>query len=186
MKRFVIENLSLIGLKLIIRQRLSDHRGLFSRLFCTNELATAGWKGPVAQVNYSHTVRPGAVRGLHYQRSPYAETKLITCVQGEVWDVVVDLRKGSDTFLQWSANILSESNNKSLLIPEGFAHGFQVLSGDATLIYCHSTAYAPEAEGGVHVHDPRLSIDWPLPIVDVSDKDMGYELIAPTFKGLEL
>jgi len=111
------------------------------------------------------------VRGLHYQKPPHAEAKLVSCIRGEVWDLVLDLRHGSATFLHWHAQRLSADNACALLIPQGFAHGFQALTDDAELLYCHSAAYAPECEAGLNPSDPRLAIAWPLPIADLSPRD---------------
>ena len=108
----------LAGLKLLERQRMSDSRGFLARLFCADELAAAGWRQPVAQINHTFTARCGTVRGMHYQQPPNAEMKLVTCIRGEVWDIAIDLRADSHTFLHWHAEILSAYNNRALLIPE--------------------------------------------------------------------
>ena len=125
MKRLAIADLPLAGLKRIERQRLGDARGFLSRLFCAEELAAAGWSKPIAQINQTFTAKRGTVRGLHFQYPPHAEMKLVSCLRGEVWDVAVDVRAGSKTFLRWHAERLSADNGCALLIPEGFAHGFQ-------------------------------------------------------------
>lgn len=186
MSRLTIQDLPLAGLKRIERQRLCDERGFFARLFCREELAQAGWTQPVIQINHSATARRGTVRGLHYQRPPHAEMKLVTCIRGEVWDVAVDLRAGSPTFLQWHAERLSQENGIALLIPEGFAHGFQALTDDVELIYCHSAAYCPQAEAGLLPTDPRLAIPWPLPIGMISERDAGFPAIDAMFQGVRL
>jgi dTDP-4-dehydrorhamnose 3,5-epimerase len=182
--RFSVTSTPLAGLVVVQRQRLGDARGFLSRLFCAEELAAAGWSGPIAQINHTGTSHVGTVRGLHYQRPPHAEMKLVSCVRGEVWDVAVDLRAGSPTFGQWHAERLSADNGRALLIPEGFAHGFQVLAGGAELLYCHSAAYAPAAEAGLSVHDPRLAIGWPLPVQGLSERDAGHPLLTPDFQGV--
>ena len=181
-----VTDLPLAGLKRVQRQLRVDERGVFARLFCAQELAAAGWTLPVAQINHSLTHARGTVRGLHYQRAPHAEMKLVSCVRGEVWDVAVDLRAGSPTFLHWHAERLSAAEGTALLIPAGFAHGFQVLSEEAELVYCHSAAYAPQAEAGLHVHDARLAIAWPLPVQGLSPRDAGFELLTPQFEGVKL
>ena len=145
-QRLVVEDTPLAGLKRVRRQPLGDARGFLVRLFCADELRDAGWRAPVAQVNQTRTRARGSVRGLHYQRPPHAETKLVHCLRGEVFDVAVDLRRGSPTFLRWHAERLSEDNGVALLIPEGFAHGLQTLADDVDMLYCHSAAYAPAAE----------------------------------------
>ena len=186
MSRFVLDNLPLVGLNLIERQRLGDDRGFLERLFCADELAVAGWHQPVAQINHSFTARRGTVRGMHYQQPPNAEMKLVTCIRGEVWDVAIDLRKDSHTFLHWHAEILSAENNRALLIPEGFAHGFQTLSDDVTLLYCHSAAHHPDAEAALNARDPILAIKWPLDISERSPKDLMHPFIESSFKGIRL
>lgn len=184
MSRFNVTDLPLLGLKLIERQRSNDSRGSFSRLFCGEELAEAGWHKPIAQINHTHTTSVGTVRGMHYQRTPHAEMKLVSCVRGEVWDVAVDLRRGSGTFLHWRAERLSADNGLALLIPEGFAHGFQSLTDHVELLYCHSEAHASIAEGGIRPTDPRLSITWPLAISELSPRDDDHPLLTLEFAGL--
>jgi dTDP-4-dehydrorhamnose 3,5-epimerase len=174
----------LAGLRVIERRRHSDERGFFGRLFCADELAPAGFDAPVAQVNQSVTRERGAVRGLHFQHAPHAEVKLVSCLRGEVFDVAVDLRRGSRTFLKWHAQRLSPGNGLSLLIPRGFAHGFQTLSDDCEMLYLHSAPYAPAAEGGVAPGDPALAIDWPLPVARLSPRDAAHPPLPPDFTGL--
>ena len=184
MRRFDITELPLAGLRRITRQRLGDSRGFLSRMFCAEELLQAGWDRPVAQINHTCTARRGTVRGLHFQLPPHAEMKLVSCLHGEVWDVAVDLRAGSATFLHWHAERLSADNGHAMLLPAGFAHGFQTLSDDAELLYCHSHAYTPEAERGLHPSDPALHIDWPLAITELSARDGAHARITPDFGGL--
>ena len=184
MSRFTITDLPLAGLKRVQRQRLGDNRGFLARLFCAEELAAAGWVKPIAQVNHTYTASQGTVRGMHFQHLPHAEMKLVSCIRGDVWDVAVDLRAGSPTFLHWYAERLSADNGCALLIPEGFAHGFQTLSNDAELLYCHSAAYVAQAEGGLNPSDSRLGIRWPLPITELSIRDAGHPLITADFEGV--
>ena len=186
MTRFTITDLSLAGLKLIERQRFGDARGYLSRLFCADELASAGWHKLVAQINHTRTARRGTVRGIHYQTPPHAEMKVVTCIRGEVWDVAVDLRAHSPTFLQWQAQILSAENAHSLLIPEGFGHGFQTLVDDCELLYMHTEAYAPQAECAVRFDDPRPAISWPLPVAEISVRDQSHSLLTTQFNGIKL
>lgn len=185
MSRFEVSEMTLTGVKRVARQRLGDARGFLSRLFCADELATAGWIWPVAQINHSCTAQVGTVRGMHYQHPPHAEAKLVTCLRGRVWDVAVDLRTGSPTFLQWCAQELSADNHAALLIPPGCAHGFQTLSEDVELLYVHSTPYALSADAGLNPQDPRLGIRWPLPVGTISDKDAQRPLLAADFRGLQ-
>lgn len=186
MSRFAVTDMPLAGLKLVARQRLGDSRGFLSRLFCADELAAAGWVKPIAQINHTYTAKRGTVRGMHFQRPPHAEMKLVSCIRGEVWDVAVDVRAGSPTFLQWHAERLSAENGRALLIPEGFAHGFQTLSDDAELLYCHSAAYVAQAEGGLNPTDPRLGIAWPLAITELSARDAGHLPVGDTFHGVDV
>jgi dTDP-4-dehydrorhamnose 3,5-epimerase len=178
MSRFTLTSLPIAGVRVVERRVLQDSRGFFSRLFCAEELAMAGWRGPVAQINHTLTRQAGSVRGLHFQRPPHAETKLVSCLAGEVWDVVVDLRRESPTYLQWHAQVLSADNRLALLIPEGVAHGFQTLSADAQLLYLHSHPHAPEAEDGLNPMDERLAIAWPQAITMMSERDRQHPLIA--------
>ncbi len=186
MSRFTCTPLPLAGLTRVQRQPLADARGFFERLFCAEELAACGWSGPIAQINHSLTRQAGSVRGLHYQKPPHAEMKLVTCLRGAVWDVAVDLRAGSPTFLHWHAEELSADNAHALLIPQGFAHGFQALTPDAELLYCHSHPYTPAAEAGLHPQDARLAIAWPQPLAGLSPRDAALPRVAERFAGLML
>ncbi len=186
MTRFVVTDTPLAGVKRVQRQRLGDARGHLSRLFCADELAAAGWDVPIAQINHTLTARQGTVRGLHWQHPPHAELKLVSCLRGEVWDVAVDLRRGSPTFLHWHAERLSADNGVALLIPRGCAHGFQTLSDDVEMLYGHSAAHAAAAEGGLHPLDPRLALAWPLPVGGLSPRDAGQAFIGTDFQGVKL
>ncbi|WP_252273075.1 dTDP-4-dehydrorhamnose 3,5-epimerase [Pseudomonas subflava] len=161
-----------------------DERGAFTRLFCADELAPLLGERHIVQVNQSITRQVGAVRGLHFQHFPHAEMKLVRCLRGQVWDVAVDLRRDSPTFLHWHAEQLSAENRRMLVIPEGCAHGFQVLEQDSELLYLHTAFYRPDAEGGVRHDDPALAIEWPLPVQDLSTRDRQHPPITPKFNGL--
>ncbi|MBB4953159.1 dTDP-4-dehydrorhamnose 3,5-epimerase [Agrobacterium vitis] len=182
--RFQPEPTAIAGLTVLARSRFGDERGFLSRLFCGEELPDLGWSGAVMQINETVTRFAGTVRGMHFQHAPFTETKLVTCVQGRILDVAVDLRQGSPTFLQHVAVELSEDNARSLLIPAGFAHGFQALSDNVRMIYAHSAPFRPEAEGGLHPQDPALAIAWPLPVQKLSARDERHPLIAREFEGL--
>jgi len=186
MSRLTLSNLPLAGLKLINRQSIGDSRGFLVRLFCAEELDAAGWIQNVAQINLTYTAQRGTVRGMHYQQPPHAEMKLVTCIRGQVWDVAVDLRADSPTFLRWHAEILSFDNNRAMLIPEGFAHGYQSLTNDVELLYCHSVNHNPEAEAAINCKDSRLAISWPLDIVELSPKDKMRCMLDSNFKGVRL
>lgn len=185
MSRLSLNPAPLAGLVTVTRQPLGDERGSLERLFCSRELASAGWLKPVAQINLTRTRSRGTVRGMHYQRPPHAEMKLVTCLRGEVHDVVVDIRRGSPTFLRWHAVHLSATEPQALLIPEGFAHGFQSLTEDVELLYCHSEHYAADAEAGLSPTDPTLDIPWPLPITTISNRDAGHPHVSDLFHGIE-
>ena len=176
--------LPLAGLQLVERTCIGDARGFLSRLFCARELAGAEWTSCIAQVNHSLTAKRATVRGMHFQRPPHAEMKLVSCIRGEVWDVAVDVRAGSPTFLKWHSERLSADNGRAMLIPQGFAHGFQTLTDDAELLYCHSAEYCPAAEAGLNPRDPRLGIDWPLVITELSSRDSAHPWVDDGFEGV--
>lgn len=167
------------------RKWIEDNRGFFSRFFCADELSILGVRKPIAQINHTLTRRKGSVRGMHFQQAPHAETKFVSCVRGEIFDVAVDLRRDSPTFLHWHGTLLSADNHVSLLIPEGFAHGFQTLTDDCELLYLHTAAYQPQSEGALHPCDPRLSINWPLAISEMSDRDRAHPMLTAEFQGIQ-
>lgn len=176
----------LSGLKVIERQQMRDERGYFARLFCADALAMAGWQSGIAQINESWTARRGTVRGMHYQAPPFADAKLVTCVQGAVHDVALDVRSGSPTFLQSHAELLSAENGRALMLPPGCAHGFQALTDDVLLIYCHSIPYTPAADQGINPTDPRIAVSWPLQIDTISERDRSRALLTESFSGVQI
>ena len=186
MSRFDFQKTPLAGLMLIQRKIIEDQRGFFSRFYCSEEFSALCHGKHIAQINHTLTKSVGAVRGLHFQTPPYAETKVVSCIKGEIFDVALDLRCNSRTFLQWHGEILSAKNSRSLFIPEGFAHGFQALTEDCELIYLHSVPYHQPSEGALNVNDPRLSVHWPLPISELSDRDASHPFIDADFEGLDL
>ncbi|MGV0607706.1 dTDP-4-dehydrorhamnose 3,5-epimerase family protein [Mycolicibacterium sp. XJ1904] len=173
-------------LKIVRSSPHRDARGSFVRFFCAEKLQSILGSRQIAQINQSRTSQIGAVRGLHFQWPPNAEMKLVRCLRGRVWDVVVDIRAGSPTFLQWRAEELAQDDAQMLVIPEGFAHGFQALESHSELLYLHTAAYEPESEGGVRYDDPRLSIAWPQPPRDLSDRDLSHPLLSANFTGVVL
>jgi len=177
MSKMKIFNLPLLGLNLIKATPFMDERGRFARLFCAKELQDAGIEMVIVQVNHSVTRKVGAIRGMHFQRPPHAEIKIVRCLRGKCFDVAVDLRPDSATYLKWHGEVLSGDDEKALRIPEGFAHGFQVLEENTELLYFHSEYYAPRSEGGVRFDDPAIGINWPLPATDISARDKSYPLI---------
>lgn len=186
MSRFDFISTPLAGLMLVQRKMIEDQRGFLSRFYCAEEFRAMDMDKPIAQINHTLTKKTGAVRGLHFQHPPHAELKMVSCLKGEIWDVAVDLRHNSPTFLQWHGEILSVTNRRSLLIPEGCAHGFQALTDDCELIYLHTAAHHPEAEGALNVADPRLNISWPLPIDDLSERDRNHPFISQDYQGIVL
>jgi dTDP-4-dehydrorhamnose 3,5-epimerase len=182
--RFEVRDTPLSALKVIQRKPLVDERGYLTRVFCSEELAMAGWLAPVAQINHTLTRKRGAVRGMHFQFPPHCEVKLVTCLRGVVWDVAVDVRAGSATFLSWHGEELSVDNSRALLIPEGFAHGFQTLTDDVELMYVHSVAYSAKSEGGLNPRDPKVGIEWPLAISEQSVRDQRRTMLTDDFQGV--
>ncbi len=177
---------SISGLIVIQRKSIEDNRGFLSRFFCAEEFLKVGLYKPIVQINHTFTKKKGAVRGLHFQYPPHTEAKIINCLKGEIFDVALDIRHASPTFLCWHAEILSADNRKSLLIPEGCAHGFQTLTEDCELMYLHTASYAPGAEGRLNAHDPRLAIKWPLNITEMSSRDLTSSYIDDQFEGIRL
>lgn len=186
MSRFDFSQTPLTGLISVQRKAIEDHRGFLSRLYCADEFGYAGIGKPIVQINHTLTRERGAVRGLHFQYPPFMESKLVSCIKGEIFDVAVDLRHDSATFLQWHGEILSVKNRKSLFIPEGFAHGFQTLTEDCELLYLHSAPYRPEVEDALNVTDPTLDISWLLPIAHLSERDRTRLFIDDLFSGVVL
>jgi dTDP-4-dehydrorhamnose 3,5-epimerase len=163
-----------------------DARGAFERLFCAEGLQPLLGHRQITQINHSKTSHAGTVRGLHFQNPPHAEMKMVRCVRGRIWDVAVDLRSDSPTFLQWHAQELAQDDAQMLIIPEGFAHGFQALEPDSELLYLVTAFYNPPSEGGLRHDDPRLAIEWPLPPRDVSPRDLVHPLLRADFNGIAL
>jgi len=186
MTRFEFLPTTISGLMIIQRKPIEDSRGFFSRLYCAEEYKAAGLQKPIAQINHTLTRKKGAVRGLHFQQPPHTEAKVVSCLKGEIFDVAVDLRKNSATFLKWHAEVLSAHNSQSLLIPEGFAHGFQTLTEDCELLYLHSASFNEESEDAFNATDPRLAISWPLPIKSISERDRNHPFIKNDFAGITL
>ncbi|MGZ3952059.1 MAG: dTDP-4-dehydrorhamnose 3,5-epimerase [Flavisolibacter sp.] len=162
----------------------SDERGWFARFFCKDEFRQIGHNKEWVQLNHSTTYEKGALRGMHFQIAPYKEVKMVRCIAGAVYDVVVDLRKDSATFLGWFGTELSAENKKMIYIPEGFAHGFQCLSNICELIYFHTEYYKPDSEAGVRFDDPLLNIEWPLQVTTISERDKSHPYLSESFKGI--
>jgi dTDP-4-dehydrorhamnose 3,5-epimerase len=159
---------------LIDPDRHADERGFFARVFCADEFAAAGLVTAFPQANHSHNPRRGTLRGMHFQRAPHREAKLVRCVRGAIHDVIVDLRPGSPSYGRWQGFDLTAANGRMLYVPAGFAHGLQTLEDDTDVTYLVSHRYTPGAEGGLRWDDPSLGIAWPLPVAVISAKDAAW------------
>lgn len=173
---------SLAGAYLIEPEAISDGRGFFARSYCAKEFAGHGLNVSSVQCNISYNKKRGTLRGMHFQRQPNAEAKLVRCTAGAIYDVIIDMRKDSPTFSRWVGYELTASNHTALYIPEGFAHGFQTLVDDSEVLYQMFNFFAPESAGGVRWDDPAFNIAWPVESPVMSDKDRSY----PDFDGFVL
>jgi dTDP-4-dehydrorhamnose 3,5-epimerase len=182
--RFEISETRLAGVYLLERKPLMDERGWLERMYAADDLAEVLGSRSIEHVNRTFTRAKGTVRGMHYQVPPSAEAKIVSCLGGIAFDVAVDIRRDSPTFLQWHAETLDTENRLSLFIPEGFAHGFQALSDDCELLYFHTAPYDPEAERGMHPQEPRLAIAWPLAVGHLSERDDSHPVLAADFDGI--
>jgi dTDP-4-dehydrorhamnose 3,5-epimerase len=185
MSAMTVRSTPLDGLTLVETTPVGDERGLFVRVFCEDDLAALRSDLHFPQINLSTTFRRGTVRGMHFQMPPAAEAKLIRCVRGRVFDVAVDLRVGSTTFLHWHSVELDADSPQQVFIPEGFAHGFQALSDDVQLLYLHTARWDREHECVLRYDDPALAIDWPLPVTAISAKDRSAPLLDDGFAGID-
>ncbi len=168
------------GVFIIDLEQKQDSRGFFARTFCAKEFEAHGLKPTVAQCNLSFNYRKGTLRGMHYQMAPYAETKLIRCTRGAIYDAIADLRPDSRTYLYHITIELTAENRKALYIPEGFAHGFQTLTDETEVVYQMGEFYTPGYAFGLRYDDPALAIEWPLPVSEISEKDLAWPLFSPT------
>ena len=182
--RFDVLATPIAGLQVLQRKPIGDDRGYLERLFCMDELQALLPGKRIEQINHTLTSGRGTVRGLHFQHPPHAETKFVHCLRGEVFDVAVDLRRGSPTFLRWHAEVLSAANHRTFVIPEGFAHGFQALADDCEMLYFHTAAWSADCEGGLRHDDPMLAIRWPLSAAAISDRDRHHPLLDAGFSGI--
>ena len=186
MNRFDATLLPIAGVFLLKSHLFSDPRGGFRRIFCAGDLENFGWNASISQVNISCTTSAGTVRGMHMQIPPYAELKIVQCIRGEIYDVCVDMRAGSPTFLSHCAVRLSSQDAEAILIPRGVAHGFQALSDNVEVLYLHSEAYNPDYEVGFSVSDPAFNIRWPEPVANLSARDAGHQLMPGNYSGVLL
>lgn len=178
--------LDISGAAVLETERRVDERGSFARWFCQRELSPLLGEADICQVNHSHTIQQGCIRGLHFQHAPAAEMKIVRCLSGRLFDVLVDLRRDSPTFLQWRGVELCAEKGNALLIPQGCAHGFQALTDEVQLLYLVNAFYEPALEGGIRFDDPRVGIAWPLPPAQVSVRDREHPLLADDFVGIQV
>lgn len=177
----------LAGAYTIEAERRGDHRGFFARVFCEREFGETGLETRFVQVNNSLTGARGALRGMHLQLPPAAEVKVVRCIRGALYDVIIDLRPDSPSYLKWFGAELSADNRVMMYVPRGFAHGFQTLSEDAEALYLVSAFYAPECERGVRFDDPHFGIHWPMAPTEMSAKDRewpDWDPVGPIAAGL--
>lgn len=170
----IFKETSLKGAYVIEPEKLQDERGFFARAWCRREFENHGLTARIAQVNVSYNIKRGTLRGMHYQAAPYEETKLVRCTKGAIYDVIVDLREGSPTYLQWIGVELAANDHRMLYVPENFAHGFQTLDDDTEVSYQVSQFYTPGSEKGIRWNDPAVGIEWPLAPTAMSTKDQGW------------
>ncbi|MDC0601548.1 dTDP-4-dehydrorhamnose 3,5-epimerase [Aliiglaciecola sp.] len=182
----IFSDTSIKGLYVAHSNRISDHRGEFSRLYCRQALLEKNIKDSLVQINHSNTKKRGAIRGLHFQVPPKLEMKMVRCIQGEVFDVAVDLRVNSPTYLKWHGEKLSAETNNMMIIPEGFAHGFQSLTENVRMLYLHTEYYSAEYEQGLRFDEPAINIQWPLPPSDISERDLTHPYIDSDYRGINL
>lgn len=180
-KCFEISGTPFQNLYVLKRKTVQDKRGFFTKLYSETELGSLLSGKQIMQINLSRSLWKGTVRGMHFQEQRFADCKIVQCIKGKVIDVAVDLRSTSPNFLKWHAEELSETNGKALLIPEGFAHGFQTLCDHCEMLYFHTAPYKPESEGGLNPLDPKLQINWPLEVTTISQRDSSFPLINSVF-----
>lgn len=180
------ESTPIPDVRIIERAPFEDARGCFRKIWDEGTADSIEWGQKIAQINFSRTRGIATVRGLHFQLPPHSEVKIVTCLSGAVFDVAVDLRAGSGTFLKWQGEILSADNGKSLVIPKGFAHGFQVLVENSELLYLHSEGYHPASDRVICADDPLISVAWPHAIEGLSDRDRAAKRLSQDWLGIEL
>ena len=179
------EETKLKGSYIITPTPVGDNRGWFARTYCKREFEPIMRDAEWVQINHSFSSERGAIRGMHFQIGEHQEIKLVRCIAGAVYDVIIDIRTGSPTFMQWVGVELNAQNKNMIYVPRGFAHGFQTLTKDAELIYHHSNYYSPDREAGIRYNDQKVSIDWPLIPTTISERDLNHKLIDESFTGLD-
>jgi len=186
MGKLEIESTPFNGAYVICTDAFRDDRGVFARWFCNYELKAIMNNEQILNVNFSKTISKGTIRGMHFQYPPNTETKLVRCIRGKILDVIVDIRKGSPTFLQHYSIELSDENMKMLYVPKGFAHGFQSLEDNSEIMYLVTEYYSAKNESGLNPTDKTLNIKWPIEITNISSKDKNRPEIDFNFDGIEV
>ena len=181
----IFNALPLAGAFTIDVQPFQDNRGFFTRIFCEKEFKEHELVQHFVQANHSGTHGKGVIRGMHFQHSPFCEVKLVKCIQGAIFDVIVDVRKDSPTFLQWFGAELSSENKRMMYVPAGFAHGFQSLTENSEITYLVSEFYNKESESGIRYNDETVNIQWPLPVSLLSEKDQIIPLVSDSFNAVK-
>lgn len=179
-------NTPLKGAYTIELEKRGDDRGFFARLYCSDEFEQQGLLSSFVQINNSLTAKQGTLRGMHYQLTPSAEVKIVRCVRGALYDVILDIRPDSPTYGKWFGDTLSAENRTMMYVPKGFAHGFMTLEPDTEAFYLVSDVYAPDHERGIRYDDPKFGIEWPMNPIEISDKDQNWPDFEPNWHGTEL
>lgn len=186
MNRFDYEETSIKGVYIVTPKKIIDNRGYYERYFCTEEFKEIGFTDPVKQINHSCSTKAGIIRGFHYQLPPHCEMKLVRCIKGAIFDVALDVRKDSPTFLHHVSCELSEDNSKYLLIPEGVAHAFQTVSEISEIIYIVNKMYTPSVDIVINPLDPKVNVKWPVKINKALSKELKAEFLSTEFKGIQI
>ncbi len=182
----IINNTDIKGVVEVIRSPIEDERGFFERVYCEDFFLSFTSGKKIKQINHSFSKKSGAVRGMHLQIGPSIETKIISCIKGNVIDIALDLRKNSKTFLQWTSLKLSPEKYNSFVLPEGVAHGFQCLTTNCEMIYLHTSNYDPSNDIGININDPLINIQLPLEISEISERDMTFKFLDKNYTGVNI
>ncbi len=184
MDRFVYEKTIIEGVYIITPKKIHDNRGYYERYFCSCEFKEVGFNNTVRQINHSQTTAKGVIRGFHYQNKPYEESKLVRCIKGRIFDVALDVRKDSPTFLQYVSCELTDDNSKYMLIPKGVAHAFQTLTDISEILYLVDREYQPSTDVAINPLDPKIKIDWPIEVNKELSKEIRHDFITDFFVGI--
>jgi len=181
----IFKETKLTGAYIIDLEKLGDDRGFFARLFCENEFSALGLEGRFVQINNSLSAKRGTLRGMHFQLPPASEVKIVRCIKGALYDVIVDLRPNSPTFKKWFGTELNGENRRMIYVPKGFAHGFITLENDTEAIYLVSAIYQPTLERGLRFNDPSIGIEWPFTPLEISKKDQSWPNLSLEYHQVE-